>query len=140
MLEQSSVIENPDLLWAEKMGVGNRCTYVAGDMFTEVPPADAYMMKMILHDWNDDECRQILLNIYRAAPQNGRVFVIEHVIPDPAIPHFAKLFDLHMLVMLTGRERTATEYAGLLERAGWQYLQTWRPASGMMGIVEGVKA
>lgn len=61
------------------------------------------MMKMILHDWNDEECMQILSNIYRAAPQNGRVFVIEHVIPDPDIPHFSKLFDIHMLVMLTGR-------------------------------------
>ena len=45
-----------------------------------------------------------------------------------------------MLVVLTGRERTPAEYAGLLERAGWQYLQTWYPASRMMGIVEGVKA
>src|SRR4029450_5048333 len=80
------------LLWAEKMGVGDRCTYVAGDMFKEVPPADGYMMKMILHDWNDEECIQILSNIYRAAPQNGRVFVIEHVIPDPDPPHFSKLF------------------------------------------------
>jgi O-methyltransferase domain/Dimerisation domain len=140
VLELSSVIENTDLLWADKMGVGDRCTYVAGDMFTEVPPADAYMMKMILHDWNDEECMQILSNIYRAAPQNGRVFVIEHVIPDPDIPHFSKLFDIHMLVMLTGRERTTAEYAGLLERAGWQYLQTWYPASRMMGVVEGVKA
>jgi O-methyltransferase domain len=140
VLEQISVIDNPDLLWAEKMGVGDRCTYVAGNMFTEVPPADAYMMKMILHDWNDEECRHILANLYRAAPHNGRVFVIEHVIPDPDIPHFAKLLDMHMLVMLTGRERTATEYAELLERAGWQYLQTWHPASRMIGIVEGVKA
>jgi len=140
VLELPSVIENPDLLWAKKMGVGDRCTYVAGDMFTAVPAADAYMMKMILHDWNDEECRHILSNLYRAAPPNGRVFIIEHVILDPDIPHFAKLFDIHMLVVLTGRERTAAEYAGLLERAGWQYRQTWYPASRMMGVVEGVKA
>jgi hypothetical protein len=139
VLELSSVLDKTDLLWADKMGVGDRCTYVAGDMFTAVPPADAYMMKMILHDWNDEECRHILANLYRAAPRNGRVFVIEHVIPDPDIPHFAKLFDIHMLVVLTGRERTAAEYGGLLERAGWQYRQTWYPASRMMGVVEGVK-
>jgi len=140
VVELSSAIENTDLLWADKMGVGDRCTYIAGDMFREVPPADAYMMKMILHDWNDEECVQILSNICWAVPPNGRVFIIEHVIPDPETPHFSKLFDIHMLVMLTGRERTTAEYAGLLEGAGWQYLQTWYPASRMMGVVEGVKA
>ena len=62
MLDLPSVIENPELLWAGKMGVDDRCRYVRGDMFKHVTPADAYMMKMILHEWNDDECVQILSN------------------------------------------------------------------------------
>ena len=138
--ELPSVIEEKGLLWAPKMGLENRCTYVAGDMFSEVPAADAYMIKRVIHDWSDEECIQILSNMHRAAPQNGRVFIMEAVVPDPDTPHFSKLFDIHMLVVLTGRERTTEEYAGLLESAGWKYLQTLYPASRMLGIVEGAKA
>jgi len=134
------VIANQDLLWADKMGVGDRCTYVHGDMFREVPPADAYMVKRVIHDWNDAECRQMLATMHRAAPQHGRVWIIEQVVPGPDTPHVSKLFDIHMLIMLTGRERTLKEYAGLLEGAGWTYRQTWYPASKLLGVVEGVKA
>lgn len=59
-------------LWAERLNVGGRCEFVGGDMFQEVPPADVYLMKMILHDWNDDECVQILSNILDAASSGGR--------------------------------------------------------------------
>lgn len=139
VLELPSVIENAALLWAEKMGVADRCRYVGGDMFGGVPPADAYLMKMILHDWDDDECVQILSNAHKSAPAGGAVFVIEHVVPGPETPHFSKLFDIHMMCWGTGRERTAEEYASLLERAGWQYVTTSYPASRMMGVVQGVK-
>jgi hypothetical protein len=139
VLELPNVIENQELLWANKMGVGDRCTYVPGDMFREVPPADAYMVKAVIHDWNDAEGVQILSTMHRAAPQHGRVFIMEQIVPGPDTPHFAKLFDIHMLIWGTGRERTLEEYAGLLERAGWTYRQTWYPASKMLGVVEGVK-
>jgi hypothetical protein len=139
VLELPSVIANKALLWADKRGVGDRCTYVPGDMFQEVPPADAYMVKRVIHDWNDQECLQILSTMHRAAPQHGRVLIIEQVVPGPDTPHFSKLFDIHMLIMLTGRERTLEEYAGLLEGAGWKYRRTWYPASKMLGVVEGVK-
>jgi hypothetical protein len=140
VLELPSVIAQHEQLWADKLGVSDRCTYVPGDMFREVPPADAYMVKRILHDWNDVECRQILATMYRAAPPQGRVLIMEHVVPGPDTPHFSKLFDMQMLVMLTGRERTLEEYTGLLEPTGWRYRQTWHPASKLLGVVEGVKA
>jgi hypothetical protein len=139
VLELPSVIEPKGLLWADKLNVGDRCRYAAGDMFVEVPTADAYMMKMILHDWNDEECGRILNNIAKAASPGGRVFIVEHVIPGPDTPHFAKLFDMHMMCWGTGRERTVEEYAALLERAGWTYVRTWFPQSRMMGAVEGTK-
>jgi hypothetical protein len=75
-------------------------------------------MKRILHDWDDAECRQILATLHRAAPPQGRVLVIEAVVPGPDTPHFAKLFDVHMLVWGTGRERTEEEYAALLAGGG----------------------
>jgi hypothetical protein len=139
VLELPSVIENSELLWANKLGVGDRCTYVPGDMFREVPLADAYMVKAVIHDWSDAEGVQILSTMHRAAPPHGRVLLMEQVVPGPDTPHFAKLFDIHMLIWGTGRERTLEEYAGLLERAGWTYRQTWYPASKMLGVVEGVK-
>lgn len=140
VLELPSAIENEDLLWADKLNVGDRCSYVAGDMFAAVPAADAYMMKLVIHDWSDEECVQILRNISEAAAPGARVFIIEQVVPGPDTPHFSKLFDIHMMCWGTGRERTVEEYAALLERAGWKYSRTWFPQSRMMGAVEGVMA
>jgi hypothetical protein len=121
------------------MGVENRFTYVIGDMFNEVPPADAYIMKMILHDWSDDECVKILSNIYRSSPNEGKVFIVEHLIPVPEIPHFSKFFDIQMMCIASGRERTIEEYATLLERAGWKHASTFHPRSGLMGVIEAKK-
>ncbi|HKQ27886.1 MAG TPA: methyltransferase, partial [Burkholderiales bacterium] len=101
-----------------------------------VPTADAYFMKMILHDWNDEECGRILRNIARAARPGARLFIVEHIIPEADTPHFAKLFDLHMMCWGTGRERTAEEYARLVRSAGWSYQRIWFPRSRMMGVVE----
>lgn len=139
VLERPEVIADQSRLWANKLGLSDRCRYVPGDMFEAVPPADAWVMKLILHDWNDDECVQILRTLHRAAAPGGRVFIIEHLITEPEVPHFAKLFDIHMMCWGTGRERTGAEYAALLRRAGWTYRQTWFPPTRMMGIVEGVR-
>jgi hypothetical protein len=68
VLERPYVLAQPDAFWADKLGVSDRCTYVAGDMFHAVPPADAYLLKRILHNWNDAECGQLLATLHRAAP------------------------------------------------------------------------
>ena len=139
VFELNTVIKNRELLWARKMGVEDRCTYVAGDMFDEVPAADAYIMKMILHDWSDEEYVKILSNIYRQVYNVGTVYIAEHMVPGPEKPHFSKLFDIHMMCASSGRERTAEEYADLLNKAGWKYSKTLHFPSGLMGIVEGNK-
>jgi hypothetical protein len=139
VLELESTIKDKELLWAEKMGIADRCKYVAGDMFEEVPRSDAYIMKMILHDWNDEECVKILSNIQKASPAGGRVLIVEHVVPGPETPHFSKLFDIHMMCALTGRERTEKEYAALLQRAGLSYVRTCYPPSRTIGVIEGSK-
>jgi len=125
ILDLEYVMTNRELLWAGKIGVDNRCQYISRDMFTSVPPADLYMMKMILHDWNDEECIKILSNAHRASSNDGRIFIIEHLIPDPQTSHFSKLFDIHRMCWGSGRERTVKEYSALLERSGWNYLQTF---------------
>ena len=139
VLERPEVIANETRLWADKLGLSERCQYVPGNMFEEVPSAGAYMMKLILHDWNDDECVHLLQTVHRSAPKDSQIFIIEHLITDPDTPHFAKLFDIHMMCWGTGRERTAEEYGALLERAGWSFRKTHHPESRMMGIVEGAK-
>jgi len=139
VIELDSVIKNNDLLWAEKMGVKDRCSYVGGNMFSKVPAADAYIMKMILHDWSDDECVKVLSNIYNAASENGRILIAEHLVPGPEEPHFSKLFDIHMMCVATGKERTVEEYVDLLKKTGWNHADTFQSQSGLMGIIEGKK-
>lgn len=137
--ELPNVIERKDLLWAKKMNVSNRCEYVAGDMFKEVPRADAYLLKHILHDWNDAECVRILSNMHEEAPSGARAFVAEFIVPGPETPHFSKLFDIHMMCATSGQERTEEEYAALFDRSSWRHVKTWYPASNFMGVVEAVK-
>jgi hypothetical protein len=97
-------------------------------------------MKMILHDWNDDECINILRNIHGSCSKDGRVFIVEHLITEPQKPHFSKLFDIHMMCWGSGRERTVKEYSSLLDQSGWEYVQTFYPQSGLIGVIEGTKA
>ena len=145
VLELESVISKKESLLASKLGVSERCSYVSGDMFSsstsQVPSADAYIMKMILHDWSDEECVKILSNIHRSSPEYARLFIAEHLIPGPNIPHFSKLFDIHMMCVASGKERTVDEYSTLLEQSGWKYVQTLHPhkQSGLIEVIEGSK-
>jgi hypothetical protein len=131
------VMADIDSLWARKLGIEARCDHVGGDMFKEIPQADAYGLKMILHDWNDDECVTILRNIRHGAGGPARVFIMEHVVPAPDVPHFAKLFDIHMMCWGTGKERTEAEYAELLLRAGWRYMDSHYAPGSIMGVIQG---
>ncbi len=78
VLDLPEVFSDASQLRATKIGVEDRCAHVGGDMFKQVPPADAYSLKMILHDWNDQECIEILANLRGATSCNGRVLIIEH--------------------------------------------------------------
>jgi predicted transcriptional regulator len=146
VLELESVINKEESLLASKLGVSERCSYVSGNMFdnssnSQLPSADAYIMKMILHDWSDEECVRILSNVYRSSPKHARLFIAEHLVPSPEIPHFSKLFDIHMMCAASGKERTVDEYSALLAQSGWKYVQTLHSykQSGLMEVIEGSK-
>jgi hypothetical protein len=80
VLELKSLITNKELFWSSKMGLDDRCMFIEGDVFREFPSVDAYIMKMILHDWNDEECVKILNNINRSCSyHDGRVFIVENI-------------------------------------------------------------
>ncbi len=131
------VIADTEFLWAPKLNIADRCRYLGGDMFQEVPAADAYLLKNILHDWNDEECVRILTSVRRASAEGARLFAIEHVIPGPEQPHFAKLFDIHMMCGLTGRERTAAEHAELLATGGWRYEGLRQARGALQSVIVG---
>lgn len=139
VLDLPEVVAEKDQLWAGRLGLEERCRYVAADMFKGVPgDADVYSLKMILHDWNDSECTQILQTIRRRAKPDGRIFIVEHIVPGPSESHFSKLFDIHMMCWGSGRERTEEEYVSLLEASGWRFVACHYPSHARMGVVEGV--
>jgi hypothetical protein len=131
------VVGDVDQLWASKLGLQARCKYVGGDMFESIPSADAHSLKMILHDWSDAECVEILSNIRQAATGMARVFIVEHVVPDHDVPHFSKLFDIHMMCWGTGQERTEAQYKRLLDEAGWKSVDCYYPANRLIGVLVG---
>jgi hypothetical protein len=129
------VVELPHVVPAARAALaslGGRCEVVAGDFFEKVPEGDLYLLKQILHDWDDAQCATILANCARAMRPGGRVVIVEQVVPDDGRPSPATLMDLNMLVMLRGRERTLGEHSALLEGAGLRVrrvLQTRSPFS-----------
>jgi hypothetical protein len=102
-------------------GLGRRCRAVGGDFFDCVPAGgDAYIMKHIIHDWPDDRATTILRNCRKAVNSDGKLLIMERVIPPGNDADFGKVLDLEMLVTASGRERTEVEYRQLLAGAGWR--------------------
>lgn len=139
VFDRPSVVAETDQRWAPTLGVADRCEYVGGDMFEEVPRADCYVLKWILHNWTDDDCHRILSTIHDAGPADSRLFVLESIVPGPSTPHHAKRLDVTMMAQVGGRERTKAEYAELLERSGWALEETRGPLEGPVQVMEAVK-
>ncbi len=119
-------------------GVADRVETASGDFFQAVPAGgDAYIMKNIIHDWDDDRALPILVNIRKTfeGRRDGRVILLEAVIPPGNQPDFGKLVDIEMLLMPGGRERTAEEFASLFERAGFE-LARIVPTESPLSVIE----
>lgn len=122
----------------EAEGLSDRCEVVAGDFFKSVPEgADAYIMKWIIHDWDDERSIAIFKNIRRAMAEGGKLLLVEAVVPAGNEPHFSKFIDLNMLVMTGGRERTEEEYRQLLEAGGFKLTKVI-PTESPVSIIEAV--
>jgi O-methyltransferase domain/Dimerisation domain len=120
---------------AARLGLEQRFSGICGDFFVSVPEADLYLLKFILHDWNDASCVQILENCRRGMLAGGQIAVIELQIGPMNEPGLAPLMDLNMLVMLTGRERTLSEYRALFAAAGLNLAKVTRLRSGMTVMI-----
>jgi ubiquinone/menaquinone biosynthesis C-methylase UbiE len=133
------VIENAGELLEEE-GVAERTERVSGDFFESVSAgADAYLMKHIIHDWDDEKSIKILQNIHRAMNDDGKVLIVEMVVPETSEPSPSKMLDICMLVMEGGKERTEKEYRELLAAAGF-HLTRIVPTKSPFSIVEAIKS
>jgi hypothetical protein len=122
------------------LGMESRCEVAGGDFFKAVPVADNYVMKSIIHDWDDERAVAILKNCAAAMRgRDGKVILIELVIVPGNEPDLAKWIDLEMLAMAGGRERTEGEYAELFSKAGLKLARVVHTPSPFCAI-EAVKA
>ena len=144
LFDQPHVVETARPVIAER-GVDARCRLVGGSFFESIPAGgDAYVLKWIIHDWDDDDATKILRNIRAVIPPAGRLLVLDRVLPERItdndfLTRQGTLSDLNMLVNVTGCERTEAEFRQLFEASGFT-LTSARNTSSDLGIVEGTPA
>ena len=146
---QATVLDVPDVvrialqqIALSDAAIQERLEYIGGDMFESVPEADVYVMKHIIHDWDDAKCVQLLENCRRSMRGDGRVLCIDTVVQPMGITNDtpAKLVDILMMVLLPGRKRTEAQWRCLYSSAGFE-IQRIIPLGDNIGtsIVEGVR-
>lgn len=115
------LLERPHVVEAARRrleDLGPRCSFLVGD-FADVPEGgDVYVLSRVLHDWDDEQCREILRHCARAMPDHADLLVVERVLPADGAFSLATAWDLHMMCNVGGRERTADHYRGLFADAG----------------------
>jgi hypothetical protein len=117
-------------------GIAGQCTLLSGNFFETIPAgADAYTMRHILHDWSDDLCVTILGNIRRVIPADGRLLVVETVVPDGNEPSASKLFDMVMMAFPDGMERSEAQFSKIFEASGFR-LTGITPTLSPVSVIE----
>lgn len=139
LFDQPQVIEGADGV-LQKAGVAERVEKTSGDFFSAIPvEADIYLLKFIIHDWNDEQSVTILQNLAKSARPGATVLLVESVVEeDDNAPSMSKVMDLNMLVMTGGKERTEKEYAEIFEKTGFKLNKVYQTPSPMQ-IVEAIR-
>jgi SAM-dependent methyltransferase len=124
-------------------GLQSRCEAIGGDFFKGVPSgADAYIIKHVIHDWNDQRAVAILKNIHRAMRRDGELLIVEGVYPpridQSDISRGAAANDVNMLVCTGGRQRSEVEFRSLCEAAGFS-LTRIVPTPAQLSVIEGLR-
>jgi len=135
LFDQPQVVTEADKV-LHGMGVRERCEVIGGDFFAGVPQGDLHMMKVVLHDWSDEQALAILRHCRAAAAPDGRILVIERIIGAPNSAPAEKFADLNMMVAAGGRERSRDEFAYLFAAAGYA-LESVRPTGTHLHLIEG---
>jgi hypothetical protein len=116
---QGILFDQPHVVDEVKAAKDEKLTVIGGNFFTDaMPKADAYLLMNIIHDWADEESIKILSGIRKHMPANGKVLIIETVVPTAPGPHLSKELDIAMMVLPGGKERTQEEYAALAAKCG----------------------
>ncbi|HXG18211.1 MAG TPA: methyltransferase [Methylomirabilota bacterium] len=135
LYDRPQVIQEPAYLTAA--GLMHRCEVVGGDFFQSAPGGgDVYVLKRILHGWDDERSVQILRTCRKAMGDHARLLVVDAVVPPGNEPHPSKIMDMLMMVLLEGRERTEEEFHELYWRADLQLTRVI-PTPSVLSIVEG---
>ncbi len=135
LFDQAKVLEGADCELSA-LGVQSRVEKVAGSFFESVPRGpDLYLLKHILHDWDDQQCLEILGRLRQAMGPESKLLIVEMLMAEPPEKSEAALMDLNMLVMTGGRERTASQYRQLLEASGLRMLRVIR-TDGAYQLIE----
>ena len=139
LLDQPHVVANAAAV-LERAGVADRCEIVGGSFFDEVPAGgDAYTLKSIIHDYEDERAVAILRICRRAMAADATLLLIERIVGPPNEDPRAKFSDLNMLVAPAGRERTLHEWDALVTRAGFR-LTTATPSTSGLAVIEAAPA
>jgi hypothetical protein len=112
------VFDRPETV-RDEAALGDRIEFVEGDFFASVPEGDVHVLSGILHDWDDERATAILRTVRAAAGDDGRLLIIDSVLPEGNDPDGAKWLDLLMLALLGGKERSEAEWRALLEAGGF---------------------
>jgi ubiquinone/menaquinone biosynthesis C-methylase UbiE len=120
----------------QDLGLSERAGFIEGNFFETIPAGgDLYILKNILHNWNDEDSVKILQNIRKVLPSDGKLLIIETIIENDNKPSWGKMLDLYMMIGVNGRERTKAEYQNLLKKAGFKIEKIKRTVSPMSLIV-----
>ena len=116
--------------YIKRSGLENRCRIISGDFFTNIPAeADLYILKEVLHDWNDQKVKKILINCRKAMPQHAKLLIIEHL---KDINNSASLLlDVSMMLTTGGKERTVEEFSALLNETGFKITHVHRAGQSL---------
>jgi ubiquinone/menaquinone biosynthesis C-methylase UbiE len=118
-------------------GLADRCEVLEGSFFESVPAgADAYLFRHVLHDWTDEQCLQILRQCRKVIPPEGRLLVVECIVPAGNGRSISKEFDINMMTFTGGLERTEIQFRALFANAGFE-LCSISPTATMVSIAEG---
>ena len=141
---RATLFDMEEAVAAAKRGEGGPLpgvSFVSGDVFaTAAPAGDVYLIRHLLHDYDDRDCIRILANVRAAMRPQGRVLVLEAPLPSDESPGPGRWLDLQVMLLCGGRERTVEEYAGLFERAGLRLARTIPTQHPAMTIIEAVAA
>ena len=121
----------------KSIDLGEHCSVIEGNFFESIPSgADAYLFRHIIHDWTDEQCIQILKHCHKVIPEQGKLLIVECVVPVGNESSISKDFDMVMMMVPGGLERTEQEYRDLFQQSGFD-LTTVTPTNSMVSVIEG---